>query len=56
MTKVLDYNFDCDLSKVILWQYNDAEKLKTKNKTDWDDVKKKVGKKNAVELDSSMVS
>lgn len=35
---------------------NDAEKLKTKIKTDWDDVKKKVGKKNAVELDSSMVS
>lgn len=28
MTKVLEYNFKCDLSPVQLWQYDDAEKLK----------------------------
>lgn len=28
MTKVLNYDFHCDLSKVILWQYDEAEKLK----------------------------
>ena len=40
MTQVLDYNFKCDLSKVILWQYNDAEKLKTivKNQQQFMDI------------------
>lgn len=28
MTKILEYNFKCDLSPVQLWQYDDAEKLK----------------------------
>lgn len=27
--KTANYNFDIDLSKVILWQYDDAEKLKS---------------------------
>lgn len=28
MAKIANYNFNCDLSPVVLWQYNDAEKLK----------------------------
>ena len=29
MTEVLNYGFHCDLSKVVLWQYDEAEKIKT---------------------------
>ena len=29
MTKILEYDFNCDLSKVVLWQYDEATKLKT---------------------------
>lgn len=28
MAKITNYNFDCRLDPVVLWQYNDAEKLK----------------------------
>ena len=40
MTEVLNYGFHCDLSKVVLWQYDEAEKIKTivKNQQNFMDI------------------